>query len=469
MKSSKEVVLSRYNKYISINPYTGQLLEEFETWDTERIRESIRLSAAAYKEWRGISTEQRKSFLTALSAHLRSNVSSMAQVITDEMGKPIAQSKAEILKSASLCDYYSQHLDQLATPRRVPLDGRKYGLVVPQPQGAVLGVMPWNFPVWQAIRFAVPVLCGGNVVLLKHAQNVGMTANLIEEAIRRAAGMEGVLINTFVSHEDAAIYLEDDHVIGTSLTGSEKAGVAIGQLAGKNIKKSVMELGGSDAFVVLYDADIQASVEHAVRARLNNNGQTCIAAKRFFIDASISDKWTEAFVQLMGKQKVGDPNNISNDMSGLARPDLAMTLSTQVEESVYFGAKKLLKGGIDRENASVFHPEVLTGIADNSPLAQEETFGPVASLFTFDNEDEMLRKVNASRYGLGASIWSGDTEHAIRVAEKIEAGSVAVNQIMSSDPRLPFGGIKKSGFGREMSAEGFFEFVNLKTIIAGDE
>ena len=469
MKSSKEVVLSRYNKYISINPYTGQLLEEFETWDAERIRRSVKLSAAAYKEWRVTSPEQRRSFLIALSAHLRNNVSSMAQVITDEMGKPVAQSKAEILKSASLCDYYTEHLDQLTTPRRVALDGRKYGLVLPQPQGAVLGVMPWNFPVWQAIRFAVPVLCGGNVVLLKHAQNVGMTANLIEDAVRRAAGMEGVLINTFVSHEDAAIYLEDDHVIGTSLTGSEKAGVAIGQLAGKNIKKSVMELGGSDAFVVLHDADILTSVRHAVKARLNNNGQTCIAAKRFFIDASISDQWTEAFVQLMKEQKIGDPNDTSNNMSGLARPDLAMTLSTQVEESVYIGARKLLKGGIDRENASLFHPEVLTDIPDNSPLGEEETFGPVASLFTFKNEDEMLQKVNASRYGLGASIWSGNTEHAIQVAGKIESGSVAVNQMMSSDPRLPFGGIKKSGFGREMSSEGFFEFVNLKTIIVADE
>lgn len=465
----KEVVLSQFNKYVSKNPFTGQLIQEFSNWSHQRIHESIQLSRKAYLNWRDTDIEQRKKFLSTLAAYLRMKVDDWAVIITSEMGKPLGQSKAEILKSARLCDYYYQQLERLSADRIIPMDGNRSGIVKVQPQGAVLGVMPWNFPVWQAIRFAVPVISGGNVVLLKHAQNVGITASLIEDAIQYATGMEGVLINTYVSHEDASLYLSNDHIIGTSLTGSERAGVAIGQMAGMNIKKTVMELGGSDVYIVLKDADFNLSVQTAVKARLNNNGQTCIAAKRFFIHSDIFNDWCEAYSDLIVQSRIGDPMDLTNNLSGLARADLAQTLAIQVEKTVEMGATKLVEGGIDRDNPSIYHPEVLVSIHENSPLAQEETFGPVAALFPFVDEEDMLKRVNASRYGLGASIWTQDNAYGIKLAEKIEVGSVAVNQMMSSDPRLPFGGVKKSGFGREMSSEGFLEFLNIKTIIADNE
>ncbi len=465
----KEVVLSRSDKYISINPFTGNLIREFPYWDHQQISQSIDVSRRAFQAWSRTSIEERKTFLASLASYLRAMVEDWAVIITEEMGKPLAQSKAEILKSATLCDYYLQHLDELSKPRIIPMDGGRYGMVKAQAQGAVLGMMPWNFPVWQAIRFAIPVISGGNVVLLKHAQNVGITASLIENAIYHATGLEGVLHNTYITHDDIALYLQDEHVVGASLTGSERAGVAVGRIAGMNIKKTVMELGGSDVYIVLEDADLERSAAIAAKARLNNNGQTCIAAKRFFIHRSIYPKWKEAFVEIIRTKKVGDPMDSSNELSGLARNDLADTLRVQVEKTMSMGAHKLLEGGVDKDNSSIYHPEILENIDINSPLASEETFGPVAALFSFDDEHEMLDRVNASRYGLGASVWSADTERAISVAERVQAGSVAVNQMMSSDPRLPFGGIKKSGFGREMSTEGFLEFLNLKTIIVGHE
>jgi succinate-semialdehyde dehydrogenase/glutarate-semialdehyde dehydrogenase len=465
----KEGVLLRSDKYISINPYTGNLIREFPYWDDKQIDQSIRSSKQAYHFWSHTTIEERKSFLAALSEFLKVKADDWAVIITEEMGKPLSQSKAEILKSATLCDYYYQQLEVLSQPRMIPLDNKRYGMVKPQAQGAVLGMMPWNFPIWQAIRFAVPVISGGNVVLLKHAQNVGITANLIEEAITHAAGLEGVLINTFITHDDIARYLQDEHIVGASLTGSERAGVAVGRIAGINIKKTVMELGGSDVFIVLEDADLELSAEIAVKARLNNNGQTCIAAKRFYIHKNIYPKWKESFVEIIKSKKIGDPKDHSNELSGLARNDLAETLQAQVDKTVSMGARKLLSGGVDKDNPSIYHPEIIEHIDSKSPLSCEETFGPVAALFPFEDEQEMLSRVNASRYGLGASVWSTDTDHAIAIADQVNAGSVAVNQMMSSDPRLPFGGIKKSGFGREMSMEGFLEFLNLKTIIVSNE
>lgn len=461
--------MSLSNKYISINPFTGQLIQEFPDWNRQRIKESISLSRDAYLKWHTTDISVRKKFLSSLATYLRQKVDEWAHVITSEMGKPINQSKAEILKSARLCDYYHDQLEPFSVDRKINLDGKKYGLVKAQPQGAVLGVMPWNFPVWQAIRFAVPVISGGNVVILKHAQNVGITAGLIEDAIRHASGIEGVLVNTYVSHEDAAMYLADDHVIGASLTGSERAGVAIGHLAGINIKKTVMELGGSDVFIVMDDADFDLSVKTAVNARLNNNGQTCIAAKRFFVHQNIYTNWIEAYKTILENIKIGDPKDTSNELSGLARNDLAATLSDQVMSTIKMGGQKVLSGGVDANNPSVYHPEIVVNIPDNSPLAIEETFGPVAAVFSFKDEEEMLSRVNLSRYGLGASVWSQDTKRALSIAERVQSGSVAINQMMSSDPRLPFGGIKKSGFGREMSQEGFMEFLNLKTIIVNNE
>lgn len=461
--------MSQSNNYISINPFTGEKINEIAVWNEHEIKNSLINSYDAYQSWRKTDLQFRKIFLEKLSGYLKDNKELFAATMTAEMGKPIVQSRAEVVKSASLCDYYHEQLESLQEDRIIQLGEKKYGIIKSQSQGAVLCVMPWNFPLWQVIRCAVPVISGGNVVLLKHAQNVGLTALLIEKAIKEAAGSDHILMSTFVSHDDAGLILQDAHVIGTSLTGSEKAGVSIGKLAGANIKKSVMELGGSDAFVVMKDADFNRSVKNAVKGRLNNNGQTCIAAKRFFIQDDIYQDWVEAFTEEMKKQRVGDPLNENTDVSGLARNDLAETLSKQVRSSVNLGAKKTLSGGIDGKNDSIYHPEVLIDIPVNSALENEETFGPVASIFKFKEEAQMLSMVNNSRFGLGASIWSNDTENAIRLAESIESGSVAVNQMMSSDPRLPFGGIKKSGFGREMSREGYFEFLNLKTIIVGNE
>lgn len=461
--------MSQSANYISVNPYTGEFFNEIPLWDQNRISEELGKSHRAYLAWRNTTVEERKLFLANLSTYFLENKEMISRTITDEMGKPITQSLAEVEKSASLCRYYHDNIESFDKPKKISLDAGRFGLIRGQPQGAVLGVMPWNFPLWQAVRFAVPVLSGGNVVLLKHAQNVGLTALIIEKAIEESCGLKGILKTVFISHEDAGLILAHDHVIGTSLTGSEKAGVSIGRLAGQNIKKSVMELGGSDPFIVLKDANVNKSVVHAARARLNNNGQTCIAAKRFIIDQSIADEWLEGFVREIKNYRVGSPYDKSTQVSGLARKDLALTLDEQVKKSVKQGAGKALSGGLDSDISSLYHPEILVNIPENSPVSNEETFGPVAGVFIVKNEDEMLTKVNSSRFGLGASIWSRDQERAIRLAYKIEAGSVSVNQMLSSDPRLPFGGIKKSGFGREMALEGYFEFLNLKTIIAGNE
>ena len=467
MKNLKEVDLSRSNKnYVSLNPYTGELLNEIPSWTNNQIRVAIDNSKTAYKAWKQVDIAERKLFLEKLSRYLLKNKDYIARTITDEMGKPIAQSRSEVEKTASLCDYYYGKLD---IPTKIQLEQGRFGLVQAQAQGGVLGIMPWNFPLWQALRFAVPVLCGGNVVLLKHSQNVGLTALLIEQAIEDSCGIPNVLTSMFIEHEDVKAILAEDHIIGTSVTGSERAGISIGSIAGTNIKKSVMELGGSDPFLVLKDADIAFSASQAVKARLNNNGQTCIAAKRFYLDKVIADEWLELFIKEMKSYAVGSPYHEKNKVSGLAREDLAKNLSYQVQKSVKQGASYLLKGGIDEQISTVYHPEILMNIATNSPLEVEETFGPVASVFVVKDENEMLQKVNNSRFGLGASVWSKDIERALKICGQVEVGSVAINQMMSSDPRLPFGGIKKSGFGREMGAEGYYEFLNLKTIIVPNE
>lgn len=466
----KEVDLSRSNKnYVSLNPYTGELLNEIPSWNNKQIRVALDNSKIAFQAWKQVDIAERKRFLENLSSYLLKNKESIARTITDEMGKPIAQSRSEVEKTASLCDYYYGKLEELVIPTKIQLDHGRFGLVQAQPQGGVLGIMPWNFPLWQALRFAVPVLCGGNVVLLKHSQNVGLTALLIEQAIEDSCGIPNVLTSMFIEHEDVKVVLAEDHVIGTSVTGSERAGISIGTIAGANIKKSVMELGGSDPFLILKDADIAFSASQAVKARLNNNGQTCIAAKRFYLDKAIADEWLDLFIKEMKSYGVGSPYDEKNKVSGLAREDLAINLSDQVHKSVKEGASYLLKGGIDEQIATVYHPEILINIEPDSPLEVEETFGPVASVFVVNDENEMLQKVNNSRFGLGASVWSKDIERALKISRQVEVGSVAINQMMSSDPRLPFGGIKKSGFGREMGAEGYYEFLNLKTIIVPNE
>lgn len=451
--------------FVSRNPFTGELIQTIPSWNESDIDKALRKSEKAYHDWRHTSGWVKNQFLVSLAENLRSNMAVLAKIITDEVGKPIVQSEAEILKSAKLCDYYAKHIDSLSQGRQIDLGNDRVGIISHRPQGAVLGIMPWNFPVWQSIRFAVPVIAGGNVVLLKHAQNVGMTATLIEKAIREATGMEDVLISIFCGHRAIDQIMGDWHVCGVSVTGSERAGIAVGRLSGSHIKKSVMELGGSDSYIVLSDANVKKAAIQGARGRLNNNGQTCIAAKRFIVEASVYSDFLHEFVGAIKSFKVGSPYLRDTQVSGLARPDLANSLQEQVSQTLKLGGKQVLAGGLTAQSDTLFHPAVLEDIPRESPAATEELFGPVAAVFCVKDVDEAITFANNTRYGLAATIWSEDTKRALLVAQQLECGSISINEMMSSDPRLPFGGIKKSGFGREMSSEGYFEFLNTTTII----
>ncbi len=456
--------MSQSSDFISINPYTGEKLAEIPCWNTDYLLAEIKKLHQGYLIWSQCTVAERKVRLQAIADALTINLSELAGLITLEVGKPILQSRAEINKSISLINYYIDHLDEFQTGRNIPLGNGRQAKVRYFPKGIILGIMPWNFPVWQALRFAIPVIAGGNVVAVKMAQNTGMTAQKIDDIFQEAFSDFPVYRSIFTSHESVNDILALESVVGVSLTGSERAGVAVGTAAGRTLKKCVLELGGSDSYIVLQDADLALAATTAARARLNNNGQTCIAAKRFIIQQSIADDFIDAFIAAIKTYKIGSPDSESSYLTVLARHDLARTLDEQVNKSLSQGAKILLDGGMNPDLPAAYSPQVLTDIPTNSPAAQEELFGPVASIFVARDENEAIQISNHTRYGLGASLWTTDQDRALRLAAKLEVGSVAVNQQLSSDPRVPFGGIKASGYGREMSMEGYFEFLNAKSI-----
>ena len=450
----------------SMNPLTGKVTREFEEHSDQRVQEILSRAEDTYECWKEFTIQERALRTQAAARQLRQRKDHYAQLMTDEMGKLRREAVAEVEKCALACDYYAEHAERFLADEPLPVDeGQAY--LAYEPMGPVLAVMPWNFPFWQVIRFAVPSLMAGNVGLLKHAPNVPQCALALEEIFREAGFPEGALQNLFISNEQVAAVLEDSRVRAATLTGSERAGQAVAGKAGQQLKKTVLELGGSDPFIVLADADIDRAAETAVRARMQNCGQSCIAAKRFIVVQKVADAFTGAFVQRMKALQIGDPNDEATDYGPMAREDLADELLDQVNESVARGAEVLLGGKRPDRPGAFFEATVLTRIPPGSPADQQELFGPVASIFVVADEEEAVQVANRSPYGLGGSVWTQDTEKGQALARRIASGAVYVNKMTASHPAVPFGGIKRSGYGRELSHLGIREFVNQKTIWVG--
>ncbi len=451
--------------FATINPVNNQSFASFPVLNEVELSEKLALAENTYyKEWRGRTVQKRSDFAKKIGENLRQNAEDYAQLITLEMGKPITQSRAEIEKCAWLCDYFSEKAAGFLEDKIIETDYRK-SYVRYEPSGAVLGIMPWNFPFWQAIRFAIPAFCAGNVILLKPAPNVPQCGLALEKIFTEVTGKEGVFQTLLIETEQTETVIAHSIVRGIALTGSDRAGAKVAALAGKYLKRCVMELGGSDPFIVLEDADVEKAAKLGVQSRMNNAGQTCIAAKRFIVHESVVATFKAALDKNIDQLKIGDPTQKDTNMGTMARPDLRDELEKQVKESVAKGAKVIHEGGKIEDKGSFFEPMILTGIQPGMPAYEVELFGPVISLFPIQNDEEAIALANDSVYGLGAAVWSADTERALHIAKQLEVGFVAINDFVKSDPRLPFGGVKRSGFGREMAEEGIKEFVNIKTIV----
>ncbi len=444
----------------SYNPYTRSLIAKYEQLNTEQIDVLLEQSSTAYKKWRLSSFKKRSKLLLKVAGLLEKNQQQFAKIITGEMGKPIKESVAEVLKCAWVCRYYAEHGEKYLREEIIPTDAH-LSKVVFEPIGPVLGIMPWNFPFWQAFRFLAPTVMAGNTTLLKHASNVQGCATSIEQLFKDAGFPEGVVQNIQVASSGVAPIIEDDRIKAVTLTGSEYAGSQVAQLAGKCIKKTVLELGGSNAFIVLDDANVDVAVQEAVNARMMNCGQSCIASKRFILLPKIRDEFTQKFVAAVKKLMVGDPMNGKTDLGPLSSEAQALEVEKQVKNSLALGAK-LLVGG--ERNGTFYLPTVLDKVTPGMPCFDEEVFGPVASIIKASSELKAIELSNKSNFGLGATIFTGNFKRAEKLIPFIEDGAVFVNSLVKSDPRLPFGGTKKSGYGRELSIHGIREFVNAKTV-----
>jgi len=447
-----------------VNPATGETVETVETHTDAEVDAALEGAHERYLEWRERSLRERRELLADAADVLRERVEAYAELMTTEMGKPIAEARSEVEKCAWVCDHYAEHAGEYLQDETLKSPPGADAKVVHQPLGVVLAVMPWNFPLWQVFRFAAPNLVAGNVGVLKHASNVPGCAQAIEEVFSEAGFPEGCFQTLLVSGSKANAVIEDERVRAVTLTGSERAGRAVAETAGRELKKTVLELGGADPFVVLDDADVDAAVETGVRARLLNSGQSCIAAKRFVVHDAVYDEFLEQFVDEMRARTVGDPTDPDTDVGPQARRDLMRDLHDQVERSVRDGATVECGGEpLDREGY-FYPPTVLSDVPPGAAAACEETFGPVAAVFRVDSERDAIDLANDSTLGLGASVWTEDLERGERVAREIDAGCTFVNELTKSDPRVPFGGVKDSGYGRELGRHGIREFVNEKTV-----
>ncbi|MGA9769906.1 MAG: NADP-dependent succinic semialdehyde dehydrogenase [Blastocatellia bacterium] len=447
----------------TINPATGETLRTFEALTDSEIEHKLQLAADAFQNHKRSPFSERAKKMMRAAEILESEKNEFGRIMTTEMGKPIKAAIAEAEKCAWVCRYYAENAERFLADEMVETNATQ-SYVRYQPIGAVLAVMPWNFPFWQVFRFAAPALMAGNVGLLKHSSNVPECALAIEDIFRRAGFSEGSFQTLLIGSDKVGRVLDDARVMAATLTGSEPAGRKVASEAGKQIKKTVLELGGSDPFIVMPSANIDEAAGTAVKARTINNGQSCIAAKRFIIHKDIADEFERRFVRGMEALEIGDPMDESNDIGPLATEDILRDLDEQVRKSVDAGAR-VLTGGRRLERAGYYYqPTVLTDIPENSPAYSEELFGPVASLFRVRDIDEAIRIANDSTFGLGSSAWTNDEAERERFISEIEAGSVFINGIVASDPRLPFGGVKNSGYGRELSAHGIREFINIKAV-----
>ena len=452
--------------YKSINPANGKQIAEFKTLSDNEIQQKIQLAQKAYKAWSENTFYKRKEQMMKLAQNLLENKKKYARIITDEMGKPIKQSIAEIEKCAHCCEYYAENAAKMLAHEEKKSD-YSYSAIYYQPLGVIYIIMPWNFPFWQAIRCAAPAIMAGNTILLKHAENVPQCADAMEKAFIKSGFPEGIFQNLFISHEQSDEVIANDFIRGVSLTGSGRAGATVAAQAGKYLKKTVLELGGSDPFIVLADADIAFTAKNAANSRMQNAGQSCIAAKRFIVVKDVASAFTKAFTEEIQKLNIGDPSLEETDMGPMARADLRETLARQIAESVQKGAHILIGGKMLPGDGYFFEPTILSNIAKDSPAYKDELFGPVASLFVVDNEEDAINLANDTSFGLGASIWTENEDRALELSKKIQSGSVYINTIVKSDQRIPFGGIKNSGYGRELSDVGIKEFVNFKTTVIG--
>ena len=453
----------------TINPATGETLRTFEPLTEAALEEKVARAAAAFQRHRRSPLEARRAGLLRAAEILSTEKEALGRLMTLEMGKPLGAAVAEAEKCAWVCRYYAEEASRLLAPEEVATGaGRSY--IAFQPLGPVLAIMPWNFPFWQVFRFAAPAIAAGNVGLLKHASNVPQCALAIEDVLRRAGFEEGVFQALLIGADAVASLLADPRIVAATLTGSEGAGRSVGAEAGRQLKKTVLELGGSDPFVVMPSADLDAAVAAAVKARVINNGQSCIAAKRFIVHEAIAEPFERRFVAAMAALRVGDPLDPATDVGPLATPGVLADIEAQVRASIAAGAR-LLTGGARLDRAGNYYPPtVLADVRSPSPAADDEIFGPVAALLRARDLDEAIALANATPFGLGASAWTRDPAEQGRLAAEIEAGQVFINAMVASDPRLPFGGIKLSGYGRELGAYGLREFVNVKTVwIAREE
>lgn len=425
------------------------------------MQTKINTAQEAYGYWKATPLASRIEQIQELRETLRRNRLHYATLITQEMGKPIVQALAEVDKCGLLCEYYAAHASAFLQPKQVVTDAYE-SFVTYEPLGVILGVMPWNFPFWQVFRFAIPTILAGNVVMVKHASNVPFSAESIESLFLESDFPVGVYQNLHLSSDKVADIIAHPEIKAVSLTGSEAAGSAVAAQAGKYLKKSLLELGGSNAFIVCKDADLDKAVATAVNARMQNNGQSCIAAKRFLIQETIFDAFTEKYKAAVSALICGDPMNTATQIGPLARVDLAEELEKQVRQSVAMGAKVILGG--NRKDA-FYEPTILTNVTPEMPVFKEETFGPVAALLSFTTLNEAIALSNQSDFGLGVSIFTQDIHGIKNRISEFHEGAVFINEMVKSDPRLPFGGIKKSGYGRELAEEGLKEFVNIKTVV----
>lgn len=451
-------------EFKSINPYNGEEIGSFTGLTTAALDNKLAKSQSAFEIWKKVPMAERTALMIKAGQVLRDNIEEYALMITLEMGKPISESRGEINKCAWVCDYYAENGSTFLADEIIETDATK-SFVRHDPIGAVFAIMPWNFPFWQVFRFAAPTLIAGNTGLLKHAPNVFGCATQIEEVFTKAGFPEGVFQNLIVHHDTTEQIIAHDAVQAITLTGSEGAGSAVAAIAGKYIKKTVLELGGNNAFIVWQDADIDKAVQKALVARMLNCGQSCIAAKRFILLEGIYDEFVSKFTAAVANLASGDPINESTKVGPLARKDLADQLQRQVKDSIALGAKLLLGG---EQNGAYHEPTILGNVTPEMPAFKEETFGPLAAMIKVKDINEAFKLSEQSRYGLGVTVCTKDTEKALQMAAEVSDGAYFINELVKSDPRLPFGGTKYSGYGRELSKDGILEFVNRKTVYMVD-
>jgi succinate-semialdehyde dehydrogenase/glutarate-semialdehyde dehydrogenase len=446
----------------SINPFSNEVIEEFEEISGEMAEKVLTESGEAFEKWKRTCIEYRGSLMEKAAALLRSNINEYAGSITLEMGKPLKESRAEVEKCALVCEYYAKNAGRFLSPEPAETDADT-SYVTFEPLGTILGIMPWNFPFWQVFRFAIPTLMAGNTVLLKHASNVQICARNIESLFIGAGFPPSVFRNLVIGSDRVDKIIKHDCIRAVSLTGSESAGQKVAEAAGSVLKKCLLELGGSNAFVVLDDANIRKAVETGIKARFQNAGQSCIAAKRFILDRKISDEFLDLFLDGIMKLKTGNPVEEDTDIGPLASIGQAVRVEEQVVRSVEMGAR-VIAGGI--RNKTFYQPTVVVDVMPGMPLFDEEVFGPVAPVSISDNTAEAIMIANRTNFGLGVSLFTNDLDKAYDIAREFHDGSVFINGMVKSDPRVPFGGTRHSGFGRELAIQGIREFVNIKTVWA---